>query len=224
MAVPHEEVDQALGPLGVGFDVFQGLLPLGRDPGGEQNVGVARTRPYEFDGHLAAELDLWAVVGLGPGSALRHGHYVRPLDASFAGSLVTAADTRRDDIGGDMDTFLWVLQAVLAAVFLSAGVMHATQPRERLLTRLPCGRGFLRVDGAVHRHHGARRRPGTCPARGDRRCADPDPIAATGLAVVMLGALLTHVRRREPGGIAVTGVLLALTVVVAWGRFGPYPL
>jgi predicted PurR-regulated permease PerM len=50
------------------------------------------------------------------------------------------------------------------------------------------------------------------------------PLAAAGLAVMMLLAALTHVRRKEPSGIALTVVLLALAVVIAWGRFGPYSL
>jgi hypothetical protein len=48
------------------------------------------------------------------------------------------------------------------------------------------------------------------------------PMAATGLALVMALAMNTHRRRREPGAIAFTAVLLVLLAVVAWGRFGPY--
>jgi hypothetical protein len=48
------------------------------------------------------------------------------------------------------------------------------------------------------------------------------PIAATGLALLMVGAAITHARRREPQGIAVNAVLFVLAAVVAWGRFGPY--
>ena len=48
------------------------------------------------------------------------------------------------------------------------------------------------------------------------------PLAATGLAIVMILAAITHVRRREPSGIAVNAVLLVLAAFVAWGRFGPY--
>ncbi len=122
-----------------------------------------------------------------------------------------------------MDTFLWVLQAALAAVFLSAGVMHATQPRERLLTRLPWVEDFsastVRFIGIMELAGGL----GLILPAATGVAPILTPIAATGLAVVMLGALLTHVRRREPGGVAITAVLLALTVVVAWGRFGPYP-
>jgi VIT1/CCC1 family predicted Fe2+/Mn2+ transporter len=48
------------------------------------------------------------------------------------------------------------------------------------------------------------------------------PIAATGLALLMLGAAVTHARRKESTNIVVNIVLLALAAFVAWGRFGPY--
>jgi VIT1/CCC1 family predicted Fe2+/Mn2+ transporter len=48
------------------------------------------------------------------------------------------------------------------------------------------------------------------------------PIAATGLALLMLGAAATHGRRKEPQMIVANLVLFALAAFVAWGRFGPY--
>jgi hypothetical protein len=47
------------------------------------------------------------------------------------------------------------------------------------------------------------------------------PLAATGLAVLMLGAAITHARRREPQSIVINAVLLILALVVAIFRFGP---
>ncbi|MET8272623.1 hypothetical protein ABZV41_39390 [Streptomyces sp. NPDC005098] len=38
----------------------------------------------------------------------------------------------------------------------------------------------------------------------------------------MAGAAVLHGRRKEPQMIAVNAILLALAVVVAWGRLGPY--
>ena len=49
-------------------------------------------------------------------------------------------------------------------------------------------------------------------------------LAAVGLALVMAGAAAVHARRKEAPMIAMNAVLLALAVVVAWGRFGSYPL
>ena len=48
------------------------------------------------------------------------------------------------------------------------------------------------------------------------------PLAATGLVVMMMLAVLTHIRRREPGAIVFTAVLMLAAAFVAWGRFGPY--
>jgi hypothetical protein len=38
----------------------------------------------------------------------------------------------------------------------------------------------------------------------------------------MVLAAGTHIRRKEPSGVAVTAILFALVALVAWGRFGPY--
>jgi len=46
--------------------------------------------------------------------------------------------------------------------------------------------------------------------------------AALGLALVMVGAAVVHARRKENQTIPVNLVLLALTALVAAGRFGPY--
>ena len=36
-----------------------------------------------------------------------------------------------------MNTVLWVLQAVLAAVFLMAGLIKTTQPKDKLVANMP---------------------------------------------------------------------------------------
>jgi hypothetical protein len=46
------------------------------------------------------------------------------------------------------------------------------------------------------------------------------PLAAVGLVLLMVGAIITHVRRHEAQAIVVNLALLALAVLVAWGRFG----
>ena len=48
------------------------------------------------------------------------------------------------------------------------------------------------------------------------------PLAALGLAVVMVGAIVVHGRRKEYPNVAVNVVLLGLALFVAWGRFGAY--
>jgi uncharacterized membrane protein YphA (DoxX/SURF4 family) len=121
-----------------------------------------------------------------------------------------------------MDVLLWILAGVLAIAFLGAGLMKATQPREALVTRMgwvedfpqPVVRliGVLEVLGAIGLVLPAA--VGIAPVLV--------PIAATGLAVTMVGAAVVHLRRHEPPMVAVNLVLLALLLVVAVLRFGAY--
>ena len=50
------------------------------------------------------------------------------------------------------------------------------------------------------------------------------PLAAVGLAIIMILASIFHATRGEAPGIITTVVLLALTVFVAYGRFVVLPL
>jgi uncharacterized membrane protein YphA (DoxX/SURF4 family) len=50
------------------------------------------------------------------------------------------------------------------------------------------------------------------------------PLAAVGLIIVMLGALIFHIRRKEYPNIGMNLVLLVLAVFVAYGWFGVNPL
>ena len=121
-----------------------------------------------------------------------------------------------------MNAALWVVQGVLAVMFLMAGVLKATQPKDRLVKQLPWVEDF---SAGTVRFIGAMELLGAIglilPALTGVAVI-LTPLAATGLAVLMLLAVLTHIRRREPGAVAFTAVLLLAAVVVAWGRFGPY--
>ena len=48
------------------------------------------------------------------------------------------------------------------------------------------------------------------------------PLAAVGLALIMLGAVAVHAARKEFDRVSVPVALLVMAAVVAWGRFGPY--
>ena len=48
------------------------------------------------------------------------------------------------------------------------------------------------------------------------------PLAALGLVLLMAGAAIVHVRRQEIPMAVPSVVLLVLSAIVAWGRFGPY--
>ncbi len=122
-----------------------------------------------------------------------------------------------------MNVVLWIVAGLLAVAFLAAGLMKLTQPKKKLADS---GMGWTEdfSDGAV-KGIGALEVLG---AAGLILPAALDivpvlvPIAATGLALLMLGAAVTHARRKESPNIVVNVVLLALAAFVAWGRFGPY--
>ncbi|MGC3953690.1 MAG: DoxX family protein [Propionicimonas sp.] len=123
-----------------------------------------------------------------------------------------------------MNIFLWIVAGLLALVFLAAGAMKLSQPREKLAASMgwvdgvsaPLVKaiGGLEVLGAL----------GLILPAATGIAPILTPLAAVGLAVVMVGAIATHLRRKEYSAIGINVVLLILAAVVAWGRFGHYPL
>ncbi|HZO69611.1 MAG TPA: DoxX family protein [Kribbellaceae bacterium] len=121
-----------------------------------------------------------------------------------------------------MNVFIWILQGVLAAIFLFAGVMKATRPKSQLQSQMPWVEDFspavVTFIGTVE----------ILAAIGLVLPAALDiapiltPIAATGLCVQMVLAAATHARRKEPQAIVVNAVLFVIAAVIAWARFGPY--
>ena len=122
-----------------------------------------------------------------------------------------------------MNVVLWIVAGVLAAAFLASGLMKLAQPKKKIVDS---GMGWAEdfSDGAV-KGIGALEVLGALglilPAVFDVATVLV-PIAATGLALIMLGAAVTHARRKESQMVVVNVVLLLLAAVVAWGRFGPY--
>jgi uncharacterized membrane protein YphA (DoxX/SURF4 family) len=122
-----------------------------------------------------------------------------------------------------MNVLLWIVASVLAALFLVSGVMKLVRTKEQLVG---AGQGWveqfptsaLRLIGVVE----------VAAAVGLILPPVLDiapvlaPVAAVGLVVVMVGAVITHGRRHEYPNVAGTAVLAVLAAVVAWGRFGPY--
>jgi hypothetical protein len=48
------------------------------------------------------------------------------------------------------------------------------------------------------------------------------PLAAAGVVLLMIGAAVTHARRREYKNIVVNAVLAALALIIAVSRFGTH--
>jgi uncharacterized membrane protein len=120
-----------------------------------------------------------------------------------------------------MNVVLWIIQAILAVAFVLAGVMKSTQPKEKLQPNLPWiedfSLGTIRLIGVAELLGGI----GLILPAVTGIAPILTPIAASCLALVMVLAAITHIRRKEPSGVAVNAILLVLTVFVAWGRFGP---
>lgn len=120
-----------------------------------------------------------------------------------------------------MNITLWIVAGLLAAVFLLAGIMKTTQPKDKLAANMGWVEdysantvkfiGIVEILGAI-----GLILPGALDI-----APVLVPLAATGLAVTMALAAAVHARRGENDKIAANAVLLVLAVFVAVMRFGP---
>ncbi|HET8659518.1 MAG TPA: DoxX family protein [Micromonosporaceae bacterium] len=122
-----------------------------------------------------------------------------------------------------MNIFLWVLQVLLALVFLAVGGGKVIGGREMSLKRgLKYAEDFtdmqIRLIGLAELLGGL----GLILPAATGIAPVLTPLAATGLAITMLGGTIVHIRRNEMKEAVVPAVLMVLAVIVAWGRFGPY--
>lgn len=124
-----------------------------------------------------------------------------------------------------MDTAVWIVAALLAALFLVTGLTKITQPR------LKMAEGPMEWAAAVT--DGQFRTVGVLELLGAAGLILPAvlgiaptlvPLAAVGLALTMVGAIVAHLRLGETDRLAVPIVVLALALFVAVERFGAYPL
>jgi uncharacterized membrane protein YphA (DoxX/SURF4 family) len=124
-----------------------------------------------------------------------------------------------------MDIALWIVQVLLALMFGMAGFMKLTQPREKLIsTNLKWVEDFpqniVKTIGSLELLAAV----GLILPALTKILPFLTPLAATGLVLTMIGASLTHFRRKEYPMIGVNLVLLALAAFVAYGRFVAVPL
>ena len=122
-----------------------------------------------------------------------------------------------------MNLALWIITGLLAAVFLVAGANKLFIPQEKL-ARAPGGgwvndfsAEFVKGLGAVEIVGAA----GLILPAALGIAPVLVPLAAVGLATIMVGAAIVESRRRESTHVLVNLAYLALAVFVAWGRFGP---
>lgn len=123
-----------------------------------------------------------------------------------------------------MHTILWIVQIALGVMFLAAGALKLTTPKEKVHERLAWVEDFTQ---------GQLRTIGLLEVLGALGLVLPmalgvlpilTPLAALGLTLTMIGAAYTHYRRREYPLIAVNGVLLVMAAFVVYGRLVALPV
>jgi uncharacterized membrane protein YphA (DoxX/SURF4 family) len=119
-----------------------------------------------------------------------------------------------------MELAVWIVSWLLAVAFVVGGASRALVPPERLAG---VGLAWVRDVPAP-----LLKTIGVLEVLGGLGLVLPvltgilsvlTPIAACGLAVIMLGGLVFHLRRREWQGVPITLVLAAATIFVAVARF-----
>ena len=118
-----------------------------------------------------------------------------------------------------MHIALWIIQGLLAFAFFAAGMMKVVTPKPVLVEKLGDwvknvpGEGLkvigiLEILGAI----------GVILPMALAILPILTPIAAIGLALTMVGAIMLHVNRKEYSKLAPNVVLLAFAVCVILGR------
>ncbi len=122
-----------------------------------------------------------------------------------------------------MNVFLWVLQVIIGLMFLAAGGMKVSRPKEVLQPQQPWvedfSQGMIRIIGWLEIL-------GAIGLIVPALTGFPIlvPFAAIGIGLVQLGAIVVHARREEWQNVAVNVLIIVLVAVIIWGRFGPESL
>lgn len=122
-----------------------------------------------------------------------------------------------------MNTVLWILQVVVGAMFVLAGVNHGfrqEQSRQKIAWMQALPKGLLTFIGTAEILGGL----GLVLPMLTNVLPVLTPVAAIGLAIIMLLAMVFHLRRGEYAGVIVNLVLGLLAAFIAYGRLVLVPL
>jgi hypothetical protein len=118
-----------------------------------------------------------------------------------------------------MNTSLWIIQGILAAMFGIAGLLKLILSKEKLAPKLPWvtdySAGMVKFIG-ISEFFGAAgliipMLTGIVPVLS--------PLAAIGLCIIMVLASFYHLRKGENKEVGINALLFFLAVFVAFGRF-----
>jgi len=117
-----------------------------------------------------------------------------------------------------MTIAVWIVSALVALAFLAAGAMKTFRPKSALRDQMSWvddfaewqvkAIGILEILGAI----------GVILPAATGIAPILSPIAAIGLVIIQLGAIVVHARARETQMIVINLVLAALAAFVAVGR------
>ncbi|MDF2649764.1 MAG: hypothetical protein K0Q73_5569 [Paenibacillus sp.] len=122
-----------------------------------------------------------------------------------------------------MNLTLWIAAGLLAVVALAGGIIKTFIPKEKLAKQPGGGwvedfsNGFVKTIGVLE----------ILASVGLILPAVVDiapvlvPVTAVCWVLVMIGAIITHLRQGETKPVVVNLIYLALAAFIAWGRFGP---
>jgi hypothetical protein len=122
-----------------------------------------------------------------------------------------------------MNVVLWIMQVLLGAFFVFHSTVLLRPSPEQLKQR---GMGYV-----LALPSGLRIFAGVAEGLAGVALVVPallhlldwlTPLAAAGLVILMIGAIVFHLPRREYQNIGLNAVLGLLAAFIAWGRFGPY--
>lgn len=122
-----------------------------------------------------------------------------------------------------MNVALWITAGTLAALLVISGVVKLIKSNDQLVGMgfgfaEDVGPGLVNLIGVLEVMAGIGL---VLPALLDIAPVLV-PVAAVGVVLLMIGAMITHIRRDEARVIAPNVALLALAAFIAWGRFGPH--
>src|SRR5260370_27098182 len=118
-----------------------------------------------------------------------------------------------------MTIALWVVQILLALAFGMAGIMKSSQPIEKLKKNMSwvghMAPGVVRLIGVLE-FLGAL---GLILPAATNILPWLTPVAAAGLVITMIGAIVVHVRLKEAKVVMAPLILLLLALFIVFGRF-----
>ena len=124
-----------------------------------------------------------------------------------------------------MDITLWIIQGLLAFVFLMAGIMKLTTPKDKLRDKVGDwvdgvsdttiqGIGLAEFLGAV----------GVILPMLVGVVEIMTPVAAIGLSLTMVAGMALHAKRKEYKEVGINVVIMLLALFVVFGRLSLVPV